>query len=178
MASDNATIIPAVAGADPTQFRKENCAVFLIEFESMREAETASLSALLETRIFCTLVKAVGEGLIQVLERMLQSLRRRRPEPGKFVSPLGNKGCHFNLTNEPVSCFVICILQGQRLVVDKSARAGRPAHIALLPFAGHQLVFWRPEAVASLSPSADIYQIGCAIDPALGQWQAACACFR
>jgi hypothetical protein len=40
----------AVAIADPTEFRKENPTVFLIEFKSLREAKAIVLPLLLEPR--------------------------------------------------------------------------------------------------------------------------------
>jgi hypothetical protein len=75
-------------------------------------------------------------------------------EPVKFVFPLGKRVGHFHLADELVSCFVVYILQGQRLVVDK------PAHIALLLLAGLQLVFEGLKPL-HLPPSIHIYKICC-----------------
>jgi hypothetical protein len=80
------------------------------------------------------------------------------PEPLKFVFSLGKKASHFHPANGRVSCFVVGILQGQRLVVDK------PAHSALLLLAGHQPVF-EAQKPFELSLSAHIDQTWCAIDP-------------
>lgn len=59
------------------------------------------------------------------------------PEPFKFVFPIGKKVRHFVVADELVSGFVFCILQSQRLVVDKTARACKTEHGPLLFFARH-----------------------------------------
>jgi hypothetical protein len=78
------------------------------------------------------------------------------PEPVKSVIPLGNKVGHLRLANELVSCFVVGILSGQRLV------GGKPALRALLLFAGHQFEGQKPFAA---SPSTHADPRWWAIDP-------------
>jgi hypothetical protein len=58
----------AVAVADPTEFRKENPTVFLIEFKSLREAKAIVLPLLLEPRRSYELIWMDLAGL-QLLER-------------------------------------------------------------------------------------------------------------
>ena len=60
--------LPAVAVADPAEFRKENPTVFLIEFKSLREAKTIVLPLSLELRRFYYLIWFDLAGL-QLLER-------------------------------------------------------------------------------------------------------------
>jgi hypothetical protein len=60
--------LPAVAVADPTEFRKENPTVFLIEFKSLREAKAIVLPLLLEPRRSYELIWMDLAGL-QLLER-------------------------------------------------------------------------------------------------------------
>ena len=78
------------------------------------------------------------------------------PEPVNFVLPLGNKAGHFRLANKLVSCFVVGILAGQRLV------GGKPARRARLLFAGHQFEGQKPFAA---SPSTHADSRWWAIDP-------------
>ncbi|HEY6845855.1 MAG TPA: hypothetical protein VI320_06550, partial [Terracidiphilus sp.] len=67
--------LPAVAIADPTEFRKENPAVFLIEFKSLREAKAIVLPLLLEPRRSYDLNWMDLAGL-QLLERFKVSFPR------------------------------------------------------------------------------------------------------
>src|ERR1035437_8011681 len=63
--------LSAVAVAQPAKFWQEYPAISLIQFETLRETEAVAVATLLEARILSPLLEEVGEGAIQILERML-----------------------------------------------------------------------------------------------------------
>ena len=72
--ADRAKNFPAVPVTNPAEFWQEDSAVGLIELESLGKAEAVPVPTLFETWVFCPFLEEVGEGTIQVLERMLQGL--------------------------------------------------------------------------------------------------------
>ena len=74
---------------------------------------------------------------------MLQRMHRRVLEPWCFkaIAPLGQALCHGYIADEFLTGFVIGLLQRQCVVVDESARLGKPAHVLLLLPIGNQLEF-------------------------------------
>lgn len=95
----------------------------------------------LETWKVCTFFKEVLESSLCIFERLLQGVRRRLSEPGKLVLPLGQEIGHCHVTNKLPARLVVCLLQGQCLVIDKPTRSDKAAHIALLLTIWQQLVF-------------------------------------
>jgi hypothetical protein len=74
---------------------------------------------------------------------VLQGVARSLLEPGCFAAtaPVGQALGHGDIADELPAGFVVGLLQCQSLVVDKSARSGKAAHVALLRPVGHQLEF-------------------------------------
>src|SRR5882724_404741 len=127
----------------PAKFRKKEAAIDLIEFELLGVgiAETVALAAFFELRKPRALSKEVLVGSLQVLQRLLQRVRRRIPEPRclRTVAPLGEQLAQPCIAHFPLAALIARFLQRQRLVVDESAGTGEAAHVAFLRPVGLQL---------------------------------------
>jgi len=78
---DRTQHLAAVAVAQPAEFRQEDAIIRLIELAALRIAEAVAFTLLLETGKRRPFGEEVAVGAFQVLERLLQGLRRRVCEP-------------------------------------------------------------------------------------------------
>lgn len=97
---------------------------------------------LLEVRRLGPLGEEIGVGALQILERLLQRVRRRIGQPCRVcaVAPLGEPLAQRGIAELVLALFAAPLLQRQRLVEHEPAGAGEAAHVALLRTVRHQLV--------------------------------------
>ena len=128
---------PAVAVAHPSEFRQENAAVRLIQFELVgtRDAERLPATFALESRRFRSAGEKVGVRPTQILDGLLRRMARRIPKPCSFRirSPRGDLAAQGGIPVHPLALSAFQLLPRQSPVVDESARPRIRQHASCLP---------------------------------------------
>ena len=136
---------PAVAISQPSELRKEDAGVCLVEFDLFRVwvSEAVRYPLLLEPRERCASLEEVSVCALQVFERLLLRVHWTiaQPRGGLAVSPLREllaKPCVTELLfpGEPT-----LLVQSERLVEHETTTTGEATHIALLFPGNFELVF-------------------------------------
>ncbi|VDY07274.1 protein of unknown function [Thiomonas sp. Sup16B3] len=134
--------IPAEANSQPAELGQEQAVVALIELDllGIGVTEALALPLLLEARESRPFGEEVGVRPLQVLERLLQRVDRRIGEPRRLyaVAPFGEQLAQAGVAQLLLAAIKAFLLQCQRLVEHKPARAREAAHLTLLLAGRHE----------------------------------------
>ena len=128
---------PAVAIAHPSEFRQEDAAVRLVQFELLgtRDAKRLTATFALESRRFRPAGEKVGVRPTHILDGLLQGVAWRLTQPCSFRigSPDRDLAAQGGIPVHSLALSESRLLPRQDLVEDEATRPGKRQHASCLP---------------------------------------------